>query len=306
MRKNIFIVLILSAILSSCGFEEETISYGTTSAYFYNQNYNRNIVVGEGLNLKAGIMFSGLINNNKKRVVSFAIDPSVVTASGKTVMPANYYTLSSTSEFVFPVNEEQGYVDIKIDSAAFLADPKALTGEYVIPFRVTGSNDVDSINAAKNYMVLSVNYWAKQHGNYNYSGQTIRKSATATETLNYAYNKTISESVRQLITVGPKTMKVVADATTGSKDPGTGKFTFNLEVPSSGSGEVAISGTPGASIQVAGNGSSTYDGSKHTFFLKYKYTDGTYQCEATDTLVFRNRVRDVQSDGKGVNEWRIP
>jgi hypothetical protein len=79
-----------------------------------------------------------------------------------------------------------------------------------------------------------------------------------------------------------------------------------MEVPSVGSGEVVISGTPGATIQVAGNGSSTYDAAKHTFYLKYKYTDGAYQCEATDTLVFRNRVRDVQSDGKGVNEWRIP
>jgi hypothetical protein len=221
-------------------------------------------------------------------------------------MPSAYYTLSSTSEFVVPKNEEQGYVDIKIDSVAFLADPKALTGEYVIPFRLTGSNDLDSINSAKDYMVLSVNYWAKQHGNYNYSGQTIRKSATATETLNYSYNRIVSESIRQLTTVGPKTLKMVPDATTGTKDPGAGEFTFNMEVPSVGSGEVVISGTPGATIQVAGNGSSTYDAAKHTFYLKYKYTDGAYQCEATDTLVFRNRVRDVQSDGKGVNEWRIP
>jgi hypothetical protein len=65
MRKNIFIILILSAILGSCGFEDDDLSFGITSAYFYNQNYNRNIVVGEGLNLKAGIMFSGLVNNNK-------------------------------------------------------------------------------------------------------------------------------------------------------------------------------------------------------------------------------------------------
>jgi hypothetical protein len=305
MRKNIFIALILSAILSSCGFDDEVISFGTTSAYFYNQNYNRNIVVGEGLKLKAGIMFSGLIDNNKTRKVSFAVDPSLVP-SGKTLMPSAYYTLSSTSEFVVPKNEEQGYVDIKIDSVAFLSDPKAITGEYVIPFKLTGSNDVDSINSAKDYMVLSVNYWAKQHGNYNYSGQTIRKSATATETLKYSYNRIVSESIRQLTTVGPKTLKMVPDATTGTKDPGAGKFTFNMEVPSVGSGEVVISGTPGVTIQVAGNGSSTYDAKTHTFYLKYKYTDGAYQCEATDTLVFRNRVRDVQSDGKGVNEWRIP
>lgn len=304
MRKNIFIILILSAILGSCGFEDDDLSFGKTSAYFYNQNYNRNIVVGEGLNLKAGIMFSGLINSDKNRVVSFAIDPSVVTGSGKTVMPANYYTLSSTSEFVVPVNEEQGYIDIRIDSAAFLADPKALTGEYVIPFRLTGSNDVDSINMAKNYMVLSVSYWAKQHGNYYYSGQTVRTSGATVETLTYKNTTTISESIRQLTTVGPKAMVVKADATVGSKDPGKGKFTFHIEAPSAGSGDVVVSAAPGSAIQVSPNGTSSFDATSRTFFLKYKYTDGAYSCEATDTLVFRNRVRDVQADGQGVNEWR--
>ncbi len=304
MRKNIFILLILSSILGSCGFEDEVISYGTTSVYFYNQKYNRNIVVGEGLTLKAGIMFSGLTNNDRDRVVSYVIDPSVVADGTKTVMPSSYYTLSSATEFVVPKNEEQGYVGIKIDSTAFLADPKSLTGEYVIPFRLTGSNDVDSINAAKDYMVISISYWAKQHGNYNYSGQTIRKSGSVTETLTYRNNSTISESIRELVTVGAKTLKVKADGTVGSKDPGNGKFTFNVEVPTAGSGEVVISGTSGSAIQVLPNGISTFNASSRTFYLKYKYTDGTYACEATDTLVFRNRIRDIQADGQGVNEWR--
>ncbi len=299
------ILLILSAVLGSCSFDDEVISYGTTSVYFYNQNYNRNIVVGEGLNLKAGIMFSGLIENDKDRVVRYVIDPSIVTDNAKTVMPAGYYTLSDDAEFVVPKGELQGYVTIKMDSAAFLADPKSLTGEYVIPFRLVSSGDVDSINSAKDYMIVSVSYWAKQHGNYYYSGQTVKKSgASVVETVTYENTSTISESIRQLVTVGPKTMTVKADATAASKDPGKGKFTFNIEAPSAGTGEVQISSTAGSSIQVLPNGTSTYDAASRTFYLKYKYNDGTYDCEATDTLVFRNRVRDIQADGQGVNEWR--
>jgi len=304
MRKNIFISMILSIILGSCGFDEEVISYGTTSVYFYNQQYNRNIVVGEGLKLKTGIMFSGLIDNDKKRVVQFVIDPSLIVDNTRTIMPAAYFTLSSTSEFIVPKGELQGYIGIEIDSTAFLSDPKSLTGEYVIPFRLTGSGDVDSINSSKDYMVISVSYWAKQHGNYYYSGQTIRKSGSGTETLTYRNNSTITESIRQLVTTGPKTLMVKADNTAGSKDPGNGKFSFNVEAPSIGSGEVVISSASGASIQVTGNGISEYDAAKRTFYLKYKYTDGNFACEATDTLIFRNRVRDIQSDGKGVNEWR--
>ncbi|MCW0484252.1 BT_3987 domain-containing protein [Gaoshiqia sediminis] len=305
MRKNIFILLILSSILGSCGFEEEVISYGTTSVYFYNQEYNRNIVVGEGLDLKAGIMFSGLINNDQDRVVQYDIDPSVILDPSKTMMPANYYTLSGTSQFVVPKGEEQGYVEIEIDSTAFLADPKSLTGEYVIPFRLISSTDVDSINTAKDYMVISVSYWAKQHGNYNYSGQTIRKSSgVAVDTLVYENTSTISESVRELETVGPNMMKVIPDGTAGSKDPASGKFSFNVEVPTLGGGSVIVTTGQGSAIEISPDGSSVYDEASKTFYLSYQYNDGTYDCFATDTMVFRNRIRDIQADGQGVNEWR--
>ncbi|MEL7587455.1 MAG: DUF1735 domain-containing protein [Prolixibacteraceae bacterium] len=298
------ILVVLSVVISSCSFDDEVISYGTTSVYFYNQEYNRNIVVGEGLNLKAGIMFSGLVDNDRNRKVDYIIDPSLITDNTKTLMPASYYTLSA-AEFVVPKGEHQGYVGIAVDSAAFLADPKSLTGEYVIPFRLTGSDDVDSINSAKDYMIISVSYWARQHGNYYYSGQTVKKSgASVIETVTYENTSTISESIRELITVGPKTMLVKADATAASKDPGKGKFTFQIEAPSTGGGDVQIGGTSGSAIQVLPDGSSTYDAATRTFYLKYKYNDGTYDYEATDTLIFRNRVRDIQADGQGVNEWR--
>ena len=196
MKRNIFLLLILPFIFSACGFEDEEVSLGTTITYFQNQEYNRNIVVGEGLKLKAGIMFSGLVNNPRNRVVNYVIDPAIVTNPAKTVLPSNYYTLSDATKFLIPKGEEQGYVTITIDSAAFLADPKAMTGEYVIPFRLTSTTDVDSINAGKNSMIVSISYWAKQHGNYNYSGRTVRKSGTTTETVTYKYNPTISESIR--------------------------------------------------------------------------------------------------------------
>ena len=219
-------------------------------------------------------------------------------------MPPNYYTLTNRTEFVIPEGEHQGYIGIEIDSTAFLADPKSLTGEYVLPFRLTGSGDVDSINSMKDFMVISVSYWARQHGNYYYSGQTVRASGATVETLTYKNTSTISESIRQLTTVGAKTMVLKADAVVGSKDPGKGKFTFHIEAPSAGNGDVVVSAAPGSAIQVSPNGTSSYDAASRTFFLKYKYTDGAYVCKATDTLVFRNRVRDVQADGQGVNEWR--
>jgi hypothetical protein len=55
---------------------------------------------------------------------------------------------------------------------------------------------------------------------------------------------------------------------------------------------------------VTPNGSSTYDEANYTFILNYKYSSGGFDYEVADTLTFRNRIRDVQEDGLGVNEWR--
>lgn len=305
MRTKIFFALIAAVLTGSCSFEDYDITLGTTIAYFYNQEYNRNVVVGEGLKVRPGIMFSGLIENDRDWVVSFEIDPSIITDESKTAMPQEYYTLGNDSEIIVPAGEFQGYLDITLDSARFLADPKSLTGEYVIPIRLTGSSDVDSINSAKDHIIMSVSYWAKQHGNYYYSGQTIRKQdAEAVDTLKYQYDKTNNNSIRELITIAPDTLAMLADEVGSGNDPAKGNFILNLGVPVFGGGAISLTTDPESNIQVQPDGESTYDESTKTFYLNYKYNDGSFDCVAKDTLVFRNRVRDIQSDGQGVNEWR--
>lgn len=304
MKNTLFIWFILAAMISSCGFDDEEVAYGTTMVYFYNQEYNRNVVVGEGLRVRPGIMFSGLLQNSRDRVVNYTIDPSVITDPSKSELPAEYYTVSDGGKIVVPAGEFQGYITVTLDSAAFLADPKAVTGEYVLPLRLTGSADVDSVNASKDYMAISISYWAKQHGNYYYSGKTVRKSGTSEETLNYKNTSTMNESIRELITTGPTRLLVKSDGTASSKDPGKGKFNFTVELPTHGGGQVIIGSDSGSSIAVSPNGTSTYNADSRTFYLNYKYTDGDWTYEASDTLVFRNRIRDMQSDGQGLNEWR--
>jgi len=302
--KKILIILSL-AVLGACGFEDIEVEYGVTSVYFYNQEYNRNIVVGEGLRLKVGSMLTGLIKNDKDRIVRYTINESLVTDPAKTVLPRSLYTVDNDEHFVIRKGEFIGFLGVEFDSAAFVNDPKALTGEYVLPVEITGCDDVDSVNALKKHILVSISYWAKQHGNYYYSGQTIRKNAgVSVDTLTYAYDRTNANSVRQLITVGPNTMEVIPDNAGSSSDPGKNLFSFNVSVPTLGGGEVTIAPSDNSAVVVTANGSSSYDEANRTFYLNYAYNDGLYDCFATDTLVFRNRVRDVQADGQGVNEWR--
>ncbi|UCS94031.1 hypothetical protein KZP23_03075 [Echinicola marina] len=299
------ILIIMLALLSSCGFEDYDIQYGVTSVYFYNQEYNRNIVVGEGLNLKVGSMLTGVLENDTDRLVEFVINGELVTGSNKTLLPGSLYTLDNASSFTIPKGEFIGFLGVKLDSAEFVNDPKAVTGEYVLPVQITNCNEVDSVNAVKNTILVSVSYWAKQHGNYYYSGRTIRKEAGSTvDTLTYKNNTTNAESIRQLITVNANTLELRADETGVSNDPGKGAFSLNITVPTYGGGKAEISPSPNSAITVEADGESSYIEDSKTFYLNYKWNDGTYDCYSTDTLVFRNRVRDVQADGQGVNEWR--
>ena len=304
MRKFIFLLFATATMLYSCEYGEIEFSY-PTSVYFYNQEYNRNIVVGEGLKFRVGVLLCGVISNNKSRVVKYTIDPSLVTNPSKSVLPSNYYTLGHATDIVIEKGEFIGYLTVVMDSVAFLSDPKSLTGEYVLPVRITGCQDVDSVNASKNYILMSVSYWAKQHGNYTYSGKAVRKTGNiVVDTLEYKDFPNIQNSIRQLITVGPTTLSLVADMSPSSKDPAKNKFSFYVTVAPLGGGNVTISSNPSSAIKVSPNGTSTYDAATKTFTLNYKYTDGIYDVEVSEQMVFRNRIRDVQKNGEGVNEWR--
>jgi len=308
MRK-IFILTILGitaifAGLTSCGFDDNEDIYPYTSALFTYQDYNRNIIVGEGLQINAGITFSGTLDNREDRIVEYVVDPTLLTEAGKSVLPSAYYTLGHPSQIVIPKGELKGYLPIVMDSVAFLKDPKSLTGEYVLPLRLVSSPNVDSLPEDVNHIRMSVSYYAKQHGYYNYSGAVTKtKDGVADVVINYTNISTETNSIRFLETAGPTSFAVIAD-TKNNDDPAK-DYSFLLDVPVSGGGAVTISPHPDSSVEVHSNGNCTYDAANKTFQLSYTYTltDGTV-CTVSEELVFRNRIRDVQDNGLYINEWR--
>lgn len=299
-------IICLSAILlSSCAFDDVEDTYSYTSVLFPYKDYNRNLIVGEGLKLNVGIIFSGVINNKQDRNVQYVIDPSLVTGEQKTVLPSTYYTCGHPSLIVVPKGELKGYLPVTIDSVAFLNDPKSLTGEYILPLRLVSSPDVDSIDPGLNSICISVSYYARQHGYYTYSGQiNTTKGGSVLNDAAYANNSSVTDSRRFLKTVGYNKFCVMADET-NSSDPAKGTYTFLMDVPVNGSGTVTISADPNSPVKVYPDGESTYDADNKIFRLLYTYTlnDGTV-CKVSETLVFRNRIRDVQDNGLYINEWR--
>lgn len=299
-----FRVFFLSSIclVQGCGFGEYDIEYPTKRVLFTYQQYNRQVVVGEGLQINVGFVFAGLPENDRDRVVRYEIDPSLVTDSRQTVLPEDYYTFENPSEIVIPKGQLKAYMPVYLDSAKFVNDPKAMTGEYILPVRIIEA-DVDEISPGKGYTMISMSYQGKQYGNYTYSGKAIGSNG---ETREYRNQMTATNSVRQLQTVSVDRFRVYADQT-GMTDPAKGVYSMIIKVPIKGGGKVNVESDPDylPEIAVTPVGESYYDEASKTFTLKYKYTDGEgveWTCE--DVMTFRNRIRDDQGDGRVLYEWR--
>ena len=302
MKKIILSLLAVSAFLSSCSFEDEPVRYTYTSLLFANQTYNRNIVVGEGLQIGIGVNLAGLAENPSECGAHFEIDPSLVGA-GKTLLPADYYTLSNPNYISVPAGQLRGFVYVKIDSTKFLNDPKALTGEYVLPVKLTEPVGVDQLNETKNYIAVSISYYAKQFGNYHYEGAVTRTVAGVEQAKEYyQHNALVTESIRSLTTVGPTKLRVSGD-TKGSNDPLKG-HSFLINVPTFNGGTVTIEADPSSDVAVTADGTSSYDVAAKTFTLNYQFTtgDGTVN-RISEKLTFRNRIRDVNGN-RYLNEWQ--
>ena len=304
--------------LNGCKFDDYEVTYPYSSVLFTYQDYIRNIVHGEGLKLNAGIVLAGMHNNHSDRVVKYEIAPALVTddwemqEQGKSVLPPAYYTLGHPSDIIVPKGQLRGYLPIVMDSLAFLNDARSLTGEFILPIRLVSSADVDSILPEKSYVRMSISYFGKQHGYYQYSGDFIKIMDGVVYYYNdFAFVWKEDESRRFLQTAGPTRFRVVADAAnradplnilTGTNI--TGSVAFLINVPVNGT-SVTIEADPDSPYEVSSFGTSTYDPEARTFHLEYEWTleDGSI-CRVVEDLVFRNRVRDDQGNGIYINEWK--
>ena len=220
-----------SAALASCSFENVVPEYPTKKVLFTYQQYNRQVVVGEGLGIEVGFVFAGLPASDRDRVVKFEIDPTLMTNEKQSLLPAEYYTLAQENQTVIKKGSLKSYVPLALDSAAFVNDPKALTGEYVLPVRIVEA-DADEIAEGKDYTLISLSYQGRQYGNYTYFG--IAASNTVEQEKKYMNQPSVTASVRQLQTIGPDKFRVYADQTsvyTSLLDPALkepGENTFEL------------------------------------------------------------------------------
>ncbi len=174
--KNIFLFIIIAGFLSSC-YDEYRHDYPYTTMAFSNatggattpNTLYRTVVMGEGLNLDAGIYLAGVRENTKERWVDFVIDPSILDETPYELMPESYYSLSESSRFTIPSGEFIGRTTVSLDSASFVQDEKAVDYHYAIPLRLTETSE-DSILSTQGFQILVIKYINYLEGYYEHTG----------------------------------------------------------------------------------------------------------------------------------------
>jgi hypothetical protein len=317
--KKLLAFIIISIAIVSC-YEDYILDNVYTGIYFPYQNDVRTFVVGEGTKIEVGAALGGVIENKDTRNVSFILNnnlvtpailssmkesssPHIKTATAPVTtllpMPANYYTLSNPNTMVIKPGQVMGSVVVKIDSVNFLSDSlKTQYATYALPFYISKA-DADSIIEPKRYNIVGLNFENMLFGNYWHGGQAvINRPGLADSVFTYKTAiPTAEANIWVLRTFGPSTLYC-----NGYKDKASGtKNEMRLVLKGS---TVYVSSVAGSTFAIQPDGVSGFNRAKllqnRKIFLKYQYTDPaskfTYHC--TDTLTFRNRIRD------GVNEWQ--
>jgi len=314
--KKIWIVLLLAVALGSC-YEDYITDFDYDGIYFPYQTDVRTFVVGEGMKIEIGAALGGVRENTRDRIVTFSLDNSLVNAATLTAMkggaqyikdavapvttllpiPANYYTLSNNNTMVIKAGQHMGSIVMKIDSAKFLADPKALYANYAIPFNMLTA-DADTILEPRRTAVIGLKYENMLFGNYWHGGVTTEKDAAGTVISTTAYYSAVNQPENKtwkLTTVAPN--ELVANGISANT---SAKQEMKLTLDGA---NILVSTMAGSTFPVTANGASTFNRAKllqnRKILLNYKYVNAAGNtCYAQDTLTFRNRVRD------GVNEWQ--
>ena len=317
IMKKFIAFIVVSVAMAAC-YPDYITDYVVSGIYFPYQTDVRTFVVGEGMKIEVGATLGGVTENTKDRNVTFAFDPTLIspatlavfkaaangyikdpvsTVSSFLQLPSNYYTISNATTMVIKAGQHMGSVVIKPDSATFLGDPATKVATYVLPFRITAA-DADTILALKRYAVIGLRYDNMLFGKYWHGGSAlVNRPAKSDTTFKYYTTIPMNEAkIWTLSTNSPNSLNAP-----GYLDQVSGKPEMLLTLNGT---DVAISTVAGSTFAITADGPCVFNKPKllqnRKIFLKYKYTDPatnfTYHC--TDTLTFRNRVRD------GVNEWQ--
>ena len=175
MKKYIYCIASLLACFSCENGDVEHGDYDYQTVYFSRQTPIRTIVLGDDVfdrtldnnhQFEVYVTLGGVEQNKQDRQIGIAVDPTLCsnmkysTGGDVSPLPDGYYTLSSNS-ITIASGDIWGAVRVSLTDD-FFNDPKALSLNYVLPLRITSSND--QVLTGKDYTLYGLKYINKYDG----------------------------------------------------------------------------------------------------------------------------------------------
>lgn len=325
MKRIFFILLLFTGLVSCENFDIDHPDFEYTSGYFPYQFPVRTLVLGDYIydnsndnahKFIISVAMGGVYENAEDREFEIEVDNSLCDnilfdADGDTIlaMPTNYYTLSSNNKIVIPKGKFNGGVEVQLTDA-FFNDPLAIKMGYVVPIRLKGSSDVDTIlvgkttnsaadirvasqwtTAPKNFTMFAVKYINEYHGTYFHYGASKVKDSAGTEVESTTYSEKYVESnpTSKLVTTARNQVSLSIDLKSAVM---TGKVDMLLNFNGN---TCTVTAPEGSSYTITGSGefkSKAYSwGNKGRdgIVLNFTVSDGQQTYEASDVFVIRDR-----------------
>ena len=332
--KKIFLILLTFSGLTSChNFDIDHPDFDYTSGYFPYQFPVRTLVLGDYIydnsndnahKFVISVAMGGVYENTQDREFGFEVDESLCddvlfSADGDTIhlMPSNYYALSSNDKIVIPSGKMNGGVEVQL-TEDFFNDPLAIKLGYVVPLRLKGSTDVDTVLvgsstnpdadvrvasqwavAPKNFTMFAVKYINEYHGTYFHYGQSSVKDSTNTEVESTTYSEkyVVYNSTSKLVTTGRNQVSL---STYLHSEIMTSEINMLLTFSGNDCTITAAENSPYIITGTGGFKANAYewgDKERNGIEINYTVSDGKKTYTANDVLVARDRgvVMEVYS-----------
>lgn len=333
MKKLILLSCLLLVILCSCSNKDSVFpDYKYSTVYFPYQSPIRTLVLGDDIydnsmdnQHKCLIMatMGGVYENKREITLKVAVDPSLSqnlkfeSASGDAVvmMPDNYYSLGAGKDpvIVIPAGKFMGGLEVQL-TAAFFQDPRAIRNTFVIPMRITGVTNADSVLSGKtsvsnpdrrnpsdwvtlpkDYILFAVKYINPYHGTYLRRGIDVVKGAggnTAMDTtVVYHAPYVEKDELCDMVTSSLNDVSVSLNA----KNRGNVNLPFKLNLHFDDKGKCTVSHPSNAAYTITGTGELVKKGDmwgnekRDVLYLQYQADFGATTHSFKDTIVLRDR-----------------
>ena len=310
MKKTILFLASVLMLATGC-YEDYVKDFDKTVVEIAYQYDLRTFVLDEGEQIKFGVGLTGVQKNDRDRKVALVADPSLLDGAlacmkdaskvsgtyvvetfgvsditGLTELPASYYTIDGLDGLTIKKGWHTGSITLKATDLMRM-DPKMFTPYYAVAFRIVGA-DVDEVRKGKDFGVVAVKCENRFYGTWSHCCR-IEERNVAGELVGeprYIPYTTDDGNAYTLTTIDGKSLS--CDRVAGESRKMT--LIFNGDA-------ITVSSDDGVTGTGRFNGDKLLQNRK--LYLDYSYANAAgNMVHVTDTLIFRNRMRD------GVREWQ--